>query len=46
MIVVMSESPQRLYFSIVRSNDYACLLSNYLAIDNYELIGHSRLSIM
>ena len=46
MIVVISESPGRLCFSIVRSNDHACLLSNYLAIDNYELIGHSRLSIM
>ena len=29
MIVVISESPERLCFSIVRSNDYAYLLSNH-----------------
>ena len=29
MIVVISESPERLCFSIVRSNDYARPLSNY-----------------
>ena len=29
MIVVISESPEHLYFRIVRSNDYACLLSNH-----------------
>ena len=42
----MSESPERLCFSIVRSNDYARLLSRYFAIDIYEHIGHSRRSIM
>ena len=46
MIVVISESPELLCFSSVRSNDYARLLSNYLAIDIYERIGHSRRSIM
>ena len=29
MIVVISESPEHLYFRIVRSNDYAGLLSNH-----------------
>ena len=46
LLFVMSESPERLCFGIVRSNDCACLLSNYLAIDIYEHIGHSRRSIM
>ena len=46
VLVVISESPECLCFGIVRSDDYACLLSRCYAIDIYKHIGHSRRSIM